>query len=236
MTMQNTRRKAGILGGLAAVMLGVASSSRGEDPFAFYMTHVARVRPEARGIVAWAANEINNTARQDELRRILGEEYGQKMDALLKEYAAVVSENQRLREELQSRSQQQNNQGENSRYFNCSYWKDLDRDGIVGREEFIGIRKSGAVIKDSERIEFVAAFDAGEKIAGKVLKQIVYGPKGQVLAKHSREDKLPYDSCTIRSFEDVMPWLLKEGGYGNYLVCYYLDGQFDGSFNFKLEK
>jgi len=114
--------------------------------------------------------------------------------------------------------------------FTCNYYKDFDRDGLMGYpEEYVGIKNK---FKKDEKIILVVG-PYGKTNIDWILE--IYNPKGEKIMQYSDTFTHPAMTQSIGNNEDdLMPALLERGGLGTYKVSAYVNNKMVGLHEFEV--
>ena len=133
-------------------------------------------------------------------------------------------------QENQQRNVYGNIKQEKPHFFACNYWKDFNNNGAGDYpEEYVGIKKT---FIDNEKIILVSYDRAGTK--GTKLDVKIFNPQGEEIYN----DGFIYPrNGILRKYgenDDLMNKLIQKGGYGNFKVVYYINGNYAGSNEFEI--
>ncbi len=115
-------------------------------------------------------------------------------------------------------------------FFACNYWGDFNNDNMGDYpEEFVGIKNR---FRDDERIILVSYDEIGRK--GMKYEIKIYDPKGKEIHKIERIYEQDGEMNRIGSGDDLMRWLIYNGGYGNFKSVWYANNNYIGSTEFEI--
>lgn len=108
-------------------------------------------------------------------------------------------------------------------YFACNEWIDKNNDDLLSRDEYIGIKDSFSIEKDTT-ITFVSYWHNQK---GKMIQIKIYDPQGEIW--YSDTATVELDPTYIYRWWFNVKRMASEGGVGSWTVKYYLDGDYYSS-------
>jgi len=136
------------------------------------------------------------------------------------------------KEEKEEREEAKEEESNLGRYFfACNYWKDFNGNGLGDYpDEYVGIKNK---FRDNEKIILVSHDEKSRK--EQLWKIEIYSPHGEKI--HESKEILPYNGIAMKTGEenDMMNWLIQNGGYVSYKTVWYLDDKYNGSTEFEIE-
>jgi hypothetical protein len=117
-----------------------------------------------------------------------------------------------------------------SDFFACNYWEDKNADGLMSRDEYIGI-KDTFTVEDDSLITFVSYWNDSY---GKNINIKIYDPNGYVWDNDTAtvEDSTTY----IYRWWFNVKTLASEGGTGNWTIKWYLNDIYANSIIVNIDK
>ncbi|MCP6727654.1 MAG: hypothetical protein KJI69_06610, partial [Patescibacteria group bacterium] len=115
-------------------------------------------------------------------------------------------------------------------FFACNYWKDFNNNNVGNYpEEFVGIKNR---FRDDEKIILVSYDQVNMK--GTEMKIKIFNPRG----KEIHSGIYIYDSNGMMNRtgaeDDMIGWLIDNGGYGNFKSVWYVNNNYAGSTEFEI--
>ncbi|MCP6727572.1 MAG: DUF1647 domain-containing protein [Patescibacteria group bacterium] len=119
---------------------------------------------------------------------------------------------------------------EDVKFFACNYWKDFNNNNAGDYpEEFVGIKNK---FRDDERIILVSYDQLNMR--GTEMEIKIFNPRGKEI--YSRVDIYDSNGVVNRTGteDDMMGWLIDNGGYGNFKSVWYVNDNYAGSTEFEI--
>lgn len=115
-------------------------------------------------------------------------------------------------------------------FFACNKWVDKNNDDLLSRDEYVGVKDSFSVEKDTT-ITFVSYWHY-EK--GKVIEIKIFNPQDEIWYHDTAT--IEFDPTYIYRWWFNVKRLTSEGGVGNWTVKYYLDGNYHTAVSVNISK